>query len=505
VLLFSNENTNEDFIKVIKNTSNIIFKNFFNLFLNNKSTSIKKAEIFEKQFVSICRISRIDPTFSLELIINSLTERFYKLNEEFSKNTEKALYDIQWILIFAGLVLTDYVESENLLIPDELLNYSKSVKKIEDNLIIKLIDLIIKYSTFENQIIKKHQKIMKRETSIFLIKFLNRFIKSYLMNEDTEYDSILNLYFDIKEEKANNFVLFLLNKIKLNLFNIFEEPELSKETITLFKTLTSKKYVKIYLISLDEFKSLLEIDNKLIKELNQPTEVCLEFSECVLKTFSVLENDENLIKIYERYVFTPYLQQLNNIINNKEFLENFENEKYYIHLILLIKKLSSIVSTSSYHTFNMIHEFIKKNKILEITTNLFHKFIKIREVYYQLLIFYKKMIEIQLENISNENSIYYFNHSIQLIKIYFNSNKHLFEKNIEELHKYQFDDILVQLELLTLLISKNFYNFEDNNIKSVNEENINIMNENKDMKIDKILFTGLEIILPLITKDMLAV
>lgn len=133
-----------------------------------------------------------------------------------------------------------------------------------------------------------------------------------------------------------------------------------------------------------------------------------------------------------------------------------------------------------------------KSKLLENIVQLSHIYREYDEILELIFNFFKETVESQNIHLDLQQSVYLYQACIEMMKIYTKHNQGRIRstKIDKESSENKFLDLLIQLEILENLTSKDFLDF------STDEST-------KNIDIASVIFVGIETILPLITIDFL--
>eukprot|EP01080_Neovahlkampfia_damariscottae_P003869 gene3869-7083_t len=468
----------------------------FTLFQSYLSINDYDEDLMNEQLECVGYLGRYCSYQSLSLLNQLLVEKL-KVLSNISSNVslDSTWDDLETIFNFCGYLLCDDPTSEVPLIPEHFILLTIKDKTVNNPLIV-LFNNILQYSDFESNLLKsKNSSVLSSLISEKLIWFFRRFSRSYLIPKEDEYSNFSELLLSNFSKNGNGKKLaeYFFTKIQINLYFWQHEPDLMNQTVEFFRTLVSNNSVISHLANLKEWDDFLIEDSKTFGTLNHTNYVKGCITECLTKGSFYFVEIDSYQKIQENYsskVLIPLTKQFESILQNQNFQKNYQKPEVLNQLSYCIEKYRGIARATEISNATLICEFFEKTKLFENLVQLSHSYHNQNQILFQIFEFFKDCAEFQMFHLNMEQSYYLYNGCIGVMKSFLKYNKGRITsiKYKEDAEDESYEDLLIQINILISLIQKDFF-------YSGHDE--------FDKNLPMVILGGVEILLPLITFDLL--
>ncbi|GAB1860941.1 Exportin-4 [Camponotus japonicus] len=484
---------------------------------------------FKEQLQIVGNFGRQVPNHSLLLLAQLLENRILKLRDNINvliaQNgavSESAamndLYeDLHWLVLIAGHVLCMESEGEAALIPLEIrrcsmdqsregnvdvnrtLEFLVSSQNIQSDIsspaasidrVIRLITCVFRLCALEKTVISIHaENVLSPELSSTIIWFLHIWSQSYLLPTEVYYSEISTTILQAFGEDSPGALWtmnFLLDKVICNINTFKSEPAVIKETIKLLITLVESQTKASCVLKSEQFNYIIELATR--GQYDFPQIIKRGLMHAVVQAGTVVQNTST-----EQYYWSQTIESLQNrctqLISSDNFMSSYHQEEIKIQIIDILESFIGIVHGVQGPTTEPVYRYtcpilVELPKLL----SLYHNYQNIVQLILELLCEYTRSI---LFYLSEADSTRVYETCLQTIQTYArcNSNRLTVDSTAEE---DSFQDILLLMQLLTNLLSKDILNF-----------NHTEQNQPPSTMPADVFFYGLNIIMPIMTIDLL--
>ncbi|KAL0106779.1 hypothetical protein PUN28_015377 [Cardiocondyla obscurior] len=491
---------------------------------------------FKEQLQIIGNLGRQAPEHSLPLLAQLLEDRIRKLrdnlnilveqNESSSRpaSMDELYEDLHWLILITGHVLCMESEGETALIPLEItrcsmkqsregnvdvnrtLEFLVSSQNVQSDIssptdsidqVIRLITAVFRLCTIEKTAISIHlENILSPELSSTIIWFLHRWSEIYLLPTEDYYSELSTTLLHAFGEDGPGALWsmnFLLDKVICNINAFKSEPTLIDETIKLLISLVNSRTRAHCLSKSEQFTYIIELAMK--GQYDFPQVIKRGLMRAVVHAGSVVQNTE-------QYYWSRTLESLQNrftqLISSDNFMSSYHEERIKVQIIDILESCigvvqgaeSPIVAPVYQHTFPILVEL---PKIL----SLYHNYQDIVQLILELFNEYTKILFFLTE----ANSIRVYETCMLAMQTYARCNSHRFtvDSTAEE---DSFQDILLLMRLLTNLLIKDIFNFNQDSNQSANQL-ASATPAAEHVPSTDVFLHGLNIIMPLMTMNLL--
>ncbi|KAF5273427.1 hypothetical protein FQA39_LY07444 [Lamprigera yunnana] len=446
---------------------------------------------YRDQLQIIGIFGRIVPSHCLPILFRLLEDRGNKLKTHFqtmqnrtmtlndSQMLDNLFEDIHWILLISGHVLCMDSDGETPMIPSEIMQYSlEQFDKSEANLqatlnvlasineiifeidainqcdhTIRIFSDVLKLCMLEST--AGHAKLghfMSPEVGCSLMWFVKRWCLSYLLPTENFYQEISPLIIGAlgRDTEGSTFIInFILRKIQINICQFSSEPILLQDTVDLFADIVCVKQKSAYIVKTEGLWNLVKMQSELEVGL-LPQNIRRGLYKGFVLAGSSLNVSEALSEYYGR-ILKPIETRFKNLVCQEGFNRIYQEEQVKTEFIDILECFIGITKGAQMSTAQTIFE-----RIIPIVSEL--------SVFLHLYKNYQIIVQLILE---------LFGQCARHILCYLNylDSRKLYEASLAAVQAYarcnvnrlsneafsdesNFQDLLLVLEFLTLILSK---------------------------------------------------
>ena len=466
---------------------------------------------YKETLATIGALGREAPMHSIQILSQLLETRISRIQGQIQRQIQQGnhtidkalsnLYeDIHWILLVVGNVLTLDTDGEAALIPSEIMRFSidsTSHVNLEASLrvlaspgqsanevtnheatdpVIRLISAVFRVSEMEKRAADAgYVALLSPEVSSTVAWFLRRYALTYLSAQESYYSEMsqaLLAAFGQNTEGAAWTVNFLLGKVISNLNYMNAEVEVAKDTISLLLALVDGKDKARLVLKCEGLVTLITFDeasNRGGGENNSnapgnhaaapvvslPSEVKRGLMRALVLIGSSCEDQASKDQYY-RKILVPLNERFQAIVNRPDLskaCQGQEGERIQDMLIRIIESFIGVVQGIHLTTVKQLFPFLHPvlASLVQIL-GLFHNYPIVVELILEL---YCEAAKRTLCYLGQADSRVLYQRSIDTIQMYAHHNKG--RRSVgKEAEDDQFRDLLLFMELLTNLLSKDF-------------------------------------------------
>ncbi|XP_069695986.1 exportin-4-like isoform X2 [Periplaneta americana] len=487
---------------------------------------------FKDQLQTIGSFGRQVPAHSLPLLAKLLENRTNRLQGQLQRihsqcmnisdtNILNCLFeDIHWLVLIAGHVISMDSEGETALIPSEIMHYSiqqasSGQVNVETTLnllaspghhlldipgadessdhVVRLVASVFRLCEVEMRAVQvKLGHLLSPEVGSTIMWFLRRWSLSYLLPVETYYSEMsmaLLAAFGKDTEGATWTMNFLLSKVESNLCSFSSEPGLVKDTVRLFIALVDMREKGSVVLKSEGLWNILRLQSRMERGALPGAAKRGLFKALVLAGAAV--DDVQSRGEYWIQVLKPLQDRFKNIICQENFNRIFHEENIKIEIIDILESFIGVAQGSQVLTVQSLFQFLYP-MLSEFATlvGVYHNYQQVVELILEL---YCECARGMLCYLSQSDSRRIYEACLQTIQTYArcNTGRLSLESAAEE---ETFHDILLLMELLTNLLSKDFIDLSPPEGSSDGEQTVTAAD---------VCLYGLNIIMPLMTVDLL--
>ncbi|KAH0517800.1 Exportin-4 [Microtus ochrogaster] len=469
---------------------------------------------FSDQLASVGMLGRIAAEHCMPLLTSLLEERVTRLHGQLQRHQQQLLAspgsstidhkmlddlyeDIHWLILVTGYLLADDTQGETPLIPPEIMEYSiKHSSEVDINTtlqilgspgekassipgysrtdsVIRLLSAVLRVSEVESRAIRADlTHLLSPQMGKDIVWFLKRWAKTYLLVDEKLYDQIslpLSTAFGADTEGSQWIIGYLLQKVISNLSVWSSEQDLANDTVQLLVTLVERRESPV--------------QRTLMKAL-------------VLGGFAHMDTETK--QQYWTEVLQPLQQRFLRVINQENFQQMCQQEEVKQEITATLEALCGIAEATQIDNvailFNFLMDFLNNCiGLMEVYKNTPETVNLIIEVFVEVA-------HKQICYLGESKAMHLYEACLTLLQVY--SKNNLGRQRIDvTAEEEQYQDLLLIMELLTNLLSKEFIDFSDTDEVFRGHEPGQAAG--RSVSAADVVLYGVNLILPLMSQDLL--
>ncbi|XP_048350674.1 exportin-4 isoform X2 [Sphaerodactylus townsendi] len=498
---------------------------------------------FCDQLASVGMLGRIAAEHCIPLLTSLLEDRVTLLHGQLQRHQQQLiaspgsgsvdnkvlddLYeDIHWLILVTGYLLANDTQGETPLIPPEIMEYSiKHSTEVDINTtlqilgspgekassipgynrtdsVIRLLSAILRVSEVESRAIRANlTHLLSPQMGKDIVWFLKRWAKTYLLVDEKLYDQIslpFNTAFGADTEGSQWIVGYLLEKVISNLAVWSSEQDLANDTVQLLVTLVERRERANLVIQCENWWNLAKQfarRNPPLHFLSSSVQRTL-MKALVLGGFAHMDTDTK--QQYWTEVLQPLQQRFLNVINQENFQQICQEEEVKQEITATLEALCGIAEATQIDNVAILFNFL-----MDFLTNC----IGLMEVYKNTPETVNLIIEVFVEvahkqicYLGESKAMNLYEACLTLLQVY--SKNNLGRQRIDvTAEEDQYQDLLLIMELLTNLLSKEFIDFSDTD--EVFRGHDPGQATSRSVSAADVVLYGVNLILPLMSQDLL--
>uniref|UniRef100_A0A4W5MZH1 Exportin-4 n=1 Tax=Hucho hucho TaxID=62062 RepID=A0A4W5MZH1_9TELE len=501
-------------------------------------------ELFSDQLASIGMLGRIAANHCIPLLTSLLEERVTRLHGQLQRTQQHLmnssnpgsvdrkvlddLYeDIHWLILVSGYLLADDPQGETPLIPGEVMEYSINHSTEVDinttlqilgspgekassipgcnrtDSVIRLLSAVLRTSEVESRATRASlTELLSPQMGKDIVWFLRRWAKTYLLVDEKLYGQIsipLSTAFGADTEGAQWIVGYLLEKVINNLSVWSSEPELANDTVELLVCLVEKRERANIVVQCENWWNLA----KQFASRSPPLDLLSSSVQRTLMKALVLGGfahmDSDTKQQYWTEVLHPLQQRFLNLINQENFPQICQEESVKREIVATLEALCGIAEATQIDNVASLFSFLMD--FLSSCIGLMEVYRNTPETINLIIEVFVEVAHKQICYLGESKSMKLYEVCLTLLQVY--SKNNLGRKRADvAAEEDQYQDLLLIMELLTNLLSKEFIDFSDTDEVFRGQEQGSGAAGRSVSAADVVLF-GVNIILPLMSQDLL--
>ncbi|XP_048388180.1 exportin-4 isoform X3 [Stegostoma tigrinum] len=500
-------------------------------------------EMFSDQLASIGMLGRIAADHCIPLLISLLEDRVTRLHGQLQRQQQQFLSspgpasldnkvlddlyeDIHWLLLVTGYLLADDTQGETPLIPPEIMEYSiKHATEVDINTtlqilgspgekassipgcnrtdsVIRLLAAVLRASEVESRATRANlAELLSPQMGKDIMWFLKRWTKTYLLVDEKLYDQIslpLSTAFGADTEGAQWIVGYLLEKVISNLSVWIAEQDLANDTVQLLVTLVERRERANLVIKCESWWNLAKQYASRSPPLNYlPSSVQRTLMKAlVLAGFAHVDTETK--QQYWTEVLQPLQQRFLNVINQENFQQICQEEEVKQEIIATLEALCGIAEATQIDNVAILFTFLMD--FLNNCIGLMEIYKNTPETVNLIIEVFVEVAHKQICYLGESKAMKLYEACLTLLQVY--SKNSLGRKRTDvAAEEEQFQDLLLIMELLTNLLSKEFIDFSDTDEVFRGQEPG--QPGNRSVSAADVVLYGVNIVLPLMSQDLL--
>uniref|UniRef100_A0A8C1SYC7 Exportin-4 n=1 Tax=Cyprinus carpio TaxID=7962 RepID=A0A8C1SYC7_CYPCA len=500
-------------------------------------------ELFSDQLASIGMLGRIAADHCIPLLTGLLEDRVTRLHGQLQRHQQHLmasadpgtvdrkvlddLYeDIHWLILVSGYLLADDPQGETPLIPSEVMAYSiKHSTEVDINTtlqllgspgekatsipgcnrtdsVIRLLSAVLRTSEVESRATRASlTELLSPQMGKDIVWFLRRWAKTYLLVDEKLYGQIsipLSTAFGADTEGAQWIVGYLLEKVINNLSVWSSEPELANDTVELLVTLVEKRERANIVVQCENWWNLAKqfaSRSPPLHMLSSSVQRTL-MKALVLGGFAHMDSDTK--QQYWAEVLHPLQQRFLNLINQENFAQICQEEAVKQEIVATLEALCGIAEATQIDNVASLFSFLMD--FLSSCIGLMEVYRNSPETVNLIIEVFVEVAHKQICYLGETKSMKLYEVCLTLLQVY--SKNNLGRKRLDvAAEEDQYQDLLLIMELLTNLLSKEFIDFSDTDEVFRGQEQSS--GAGRAVSAADVVLYGVNIVLPLMSQDLL--
>uniref|UniRef100_A0A8B9H493 Exportin-4 n=1 Tax=Astyanax mexicanus TaxID=7994 RepID=A0A8B9H493_ASTMX len=334
-----------------------------------------------------------------------------------------------------------------------------------------------------------------------IVWFLRRWAKTYLLVDEKLYGQIsmpLSTAFGADTEGAQWIVGYLLEKVINNLSVWSSEPELANDTVELLVTLVEKRERANIVVQCENWWSLAKqfaSRSPPLHLLSSPIQRTL-MKALVLGGFAHMDSDTK--QQYWAEVLHPLQQRFLNLINQENFAQICQEEAVKQEIVATLEALCGIAEATQIDNVGSLFSFLMD--FLSSCIGLMEVYQNSPETVNLIIEVFVEVAHKQICYLGETKSMKLYEVCLTLLQVY--SKNNLGRKRLDvAAEEDQYQDLLLIMELLTNLLSKEFIDFSDTDEVFRGQEQSS--GAGRTVSAADVVLFGVNIVLPLMSQDLL--
>lgn len=504
-------------------------------------------ELFSDQLASIGMLGRIAANHCIPLLTSLLEERVTRLHGQLQRTQQHLmapseagsagsvdrraldhLYeDIHWIILVTGYLLADDAQGETPLIPPEVMEYSiHQATQVDINStlqvlgspgekassipgcnrtdsVIRLLSAVLRTSEVESRATRASlTSLLSPQMGKDIVWFLRRWAKTYLLVEEKLYGQIsipLSTAFGVDSEGAKWIVGYLLEKVINNLSVWSSEPELANDTVELLVTLVEKRERANIVVQCENWWNLAKqfaSRSPPLHLLSSPVQRTL-MKALVLGGFASMDADTK--QQYWSQVLHPLQQRFLSLINQENFSQISQEEEVKREIVATLEALCGIAEATQIDNVASLFSFLMD--FLSSCIGLMEVYRNTPETINLIIEVFVEVAHKQICYLGESKSMKLYEACLTLLQVYSKNNVGRKRCDVAA-EEDQYQDLLLIMELLTNLLSKEFIDFSDTDEVFRGQE-LGPGAAGRSVSAADVVLFGVNIVLPLMSQDLL--
>uniref|UniRef100_A0A8C2HNS1 Exportin-4 n=1 Tax=Cyprinus carpio TaxID=7962 RepID=A0A8C2HNS1_CYPCA len=500
-------------------------------------------ELFSDQLASIGMLGRSAADHCIPLLTGLLEDRDPRLHGQLQRHQQHLmasadpgtvdrkvlddLYeDIHWLILVSGYLLADDPQGETPLIPSEVMAYSiKHSTEVDINTtlqllgspgekatsipgcnrtdsVIRLLSAVLRTSEVESRATRASlTELLSPQMGKDIVWFLRRWAKTYLLVDEKLYGQIsipLSTAFGADTEGAQWIVGYLLEKVINNLSVWSSEPELANDTVELLVTLVEKRERANIVVQCENWWNLAKqfaSRSPPLHMLSSSVQRTL-MKALVLGGFAHMDSDTK--QQYWAEVLHPLQQRFLNLINQENFAQICQEEAVKQEIVATLEALCGIAEATQIDNVASLFSFLMD--FLSSCIGLMEVYRNSPETVNLIIEVFVEVAHKQICYLGETKSMKLYEVCLTLLQVY--SKNNLGRKRLDvAAEEDQYQDLLLIMELLTNLLSKEFIDFSDTDEVFRGQEQSS--GAGRAVSAADVVLYGVNIVLPLMSQDLL--
>ncbi|TRY89754.1 hypothetical protein DNTS_000004 [Danionella cerebrum] len=408
-----------------------------------------------------------------------------------------------------------------------LQHYSSHIIQLEPGQ-RRLLSAVLRTSEVESRATRASlTQLLSPQMGKDIVWFLRRWAKTYLLVDEKLYGQIsmpLSTAFGPDTEGAQWIVGYLLDKVINNLSVWSSEPELANDTVELLVTLVERRERANIVVQCENWWSLAKQFASRSPPLHMLSSAVQRtlMKALVLGGFAHMDSDTK--QQYWAEVLHPLQQRFLNLINQENFAQICQEEVVKQEIVATLEALCGIAEATQIDNVASLFSFLMD--FLSNCIGLMEVYRNSPETINLIIEVFVEVAHKQICYLGETKSMKLYEVCLMLLQVY--SKNNLGRKRLDVAgEEEQYQDLLLIMELLTNLLSKEFIDFSDSGTRTSTNSLMSCLGKNEEMHdgalfadevfrgqeqssgggravsaADVVLY-GVNIVLPLMSQDLL--
>uniref|UniRef100_A0A3Q3JYA9 Exportin-4 n=1 Tax=Monopterus albus TaxID=43700 RepID=A0A3Q3JYA9_MONAL len=460
-------------------------------------------ELFSDQLSSVGMLGRVAADHCVPLLTSLLEDRVTRLHGQLQRTQQHLmassdpgsvdrkvlddLYeDIHWLILVSGYLLADDPRGCN-----------------RTDSVIRLLSAVLRTSEVESRATRASlTQLLSPQMGKDIVWFLRRWAKTYLLVDEKLYEQIsipLSTAFGADTEGAQWIVGYLLEKVINNLSVWSSETELANDTVELLVTLVEKRERANIVVQCESWWSLAKqfaSRSPPLHLLSSSVQRSL-MKALVLGGFAHMDSDTK--QQYWAEVLHPLQQRFLNLINQENFAQISQEEAVKQEIVATLEALCGIAEATQIDNVASLFSFLID--FLSSCIGLMEVYSSTPETINLIIEVFVEVAHKQICYLGETKSMELYEACLTLLQVYSKNNQSR-KRSDAMAEEDQYQDLLLIMELLTNLLSKEFIDFSDTDEVFRNQDQGTPASGRTVSAADVVLY-GVNIVLPLMSQDLL--
>ncbi|OWF40176.1 Exportin-4 [Mizuhopecten yessoensis] len=430
--------------------------------------------------------------------------------------------DIHWILLVTTYVLTEESEGETPMIPSDIMEYSISQSKTVDipttlkvlaspgeradsipradlntDSVVRLVSSVLRLCEVEKRALQaKMAGSLSPQVSASIMWFLRRWSLCYLLPDENYYSQVspaILSAFGRDSEGAQWTIQFLLEKILSNLSCWFGEDGILEDTLSLLNSFVDNRFRAGYVTKCNLWWTLAKQEAE-----HKPPLSLLPFSCKRMLLRSLVQAGSGVEESWKEQYWACVLTSIHTRFYETVCHENFAKMSYVSNMkdriIDLLECLCGIAQGTRIDNMERIFTFF--HPLMADSVKLLDVYHGYEDVVQLVIKFFSEAVQAMLCYLGERDSKKMYELCLSLTQTYSKHNIGKRVSNASEEEEDRYNDIMLVMEMLTNLLSKDFIDFSDPDDDCVPGDKV---------EASDVALYGLNTVIPLMNADLLKV
>ncbi|XP_059177669.1 exportin-4-like isoform X2 [Physella acuta] len=492
-------------------------------------------EKFSDQLCCIGALGRIIPAHTVPLLAKLLEDRVSQISNHLHRYQQQrdmvsshettvdlsGLHslqeDLHWLILVTGNLLADAADGETATIPSTIMKYSMDQAKTTDiNLtlkmfsspgqklepsheqnvdpVIRLITAVFRLCEVENRAVDaKLNEFLSPQVGSTIMWFLERWADAYVLHDEMDYTEMslmLATAFGMDTEGVKWTVNFILQKIFSTLSVWGSEPALISDTLELLIDMAEQSSRAMYLTQTDVLWNLAKLEsNQQPPVATLPPDGRRQFMKAMVLAGCGIK-DSAQEEHYWKLLLQSNRERFLVLVESPDFKVGKETSRQ--QFLYLLETLIGVATATQNSIAKEMYQFMAPLLAHIIKAiDLLHNYEDVVTTSFEL---FSEVVARMLPFLNSQDSQTLYQLSLSAIQMFARHNLGRQCISAEDEQETKFKDIILIMEMLTNLMSKDLLGF--NKEEQANKENPGIDGAT-------VVIYGLELIVPLMSAEML--